>query len=177
MDKKTAIHIAAETIVLGSLTTYLINRIGALENRILELEKDLQATARHTVSTEKKQTEVLNAMGQLLKSGARPGSIPTSHQPSSHNHNHGVKHTVQPISSSVKKKVSFSDADDEDEDEDSSSEEEVAPIVRAKISKTKTAARSKGVKVSTTNAPNPNSRKDMASVREEAAKLAPPEDE
>lgn len=175
MDKKTAVHIAAETVVLGTLTAYLINRIGSLEARVSELEKDLQATALHTVSTEKKQTEVLNAMGQLIKSGVRPSNAPQPHH-SQHNHgNHTVKHTTHPIVSSAKKKVSFSDADDELEDEEDESSEEPVPVVKPKSSKTKPAPRGKGVKVSVSDAAK--ARKDMSSVRDEAARLAPSEDD
>ena len=172
MDKKTAVHIAAETIVVGSLTAYLINRIGALENRVIELERNLQATAKHAVSTEKKQTEVLNAMGHLIKSNVRPGSLSTSaHTDPDHRFrgNHTVKHTVHPVVSSSKKKVSFSDADDEDRDDETSDNEEPAPVVKPK-------AKKKGIKVSAPIQNNTNSRKDMSAVRDEAAKLAPSED-
>ena len=68
LDKKTLVHVAGEVVVVGGLTAYLINRIGALEARVAELEKDLQAIAKHSVSNERKQNEVLNAMGHLIKS-------------------------------------------------------------------------------------------------------------
>jgi len=173
MDKKLAVHVAAETVVLGSLTVYLINRIATLEARVSELEKDGQAIARHTVVTERKQAEILNAMSQVLKNGNRqpfrPGPVENP-QPKPI-----LKSKVQPSPSTGKKKAHFSDVS-ESSSESESEEEEEAPVVVAPKLKSKTTKTSKGVKVKTARAPNETSAtrksRDMDDVKNQAAMLA-----
>lgn len=74
-DRKTAIHVAAETAILGGLTVYLLNRISALEQKVAELEKDTQAVARHGVVVERKQAEAINAVSSILKTNQNPKPI------------------------------------------------------------------------------------------------------
>jgi hypothetical protein len=175
MDKKLAVHVAAETVVLGSLTVYLINRIGALETRVAELEKDLQATAKHTVLAEKKQVEVLNAMSHLIKSNAKSGNHHTVAHQSPHDGRSHVVHSIQKKSptppTSDKKKVSFSDADDV-EDEDSSEELVPPPKVKAKPM-----TRTKGIKVSPAESGSRRTSNKMDDTRAAAAALAPDDEE
>lgn len=166
MDKKLIVHVAAETIVLGSLTVYLINRIGALESRVSELEKDIQAIAKHSVTAEKKQVEILNAMSYLIKGDAKNNH--NSH--SGHNHVvHNMHKKVATPPQSDKKKVSFSDADDVEDDE---SEE---PLPQPKV-KPKKNTKSNPIKVASSDNVR-LSRKGMDDVRAAAAALAPDEDD
>jgi hypothetical protein len=179
MDKKLAVHVAAETVVLGSLTVYLINRIGALESRISELEKDLQVTAKHTVLAERKQVEVLNAMSHLIK-GNQKSEV--RHFESPHDKRTHIVHSAKkpaPTQPTVdKKKVSFSDISSSEEEEISSEEEEIKEVTIAPKPKTRHSAKGKNIKVTgpTTPATKP-SKKGMDDVRAAAAALAPPDDE
>lgn len=183
LDKKTLIHIAGEVVVVGGLTAYLVNRIAALEAKVAELEKDLQATARHTVSTEKKQNEVLNAMGHLIKTSGKTQQPQQVHQMHSHASHPTTKphHTphakpaaTQPVHSQ-KKTISFSDEPDmDDEDEDDEEPVVVAPVK----TKTKPATRSKTVKVAAKPVESGGrKRNDMSTTKAEAMKLAPSDDE
>lgn len=178
LDKKTLVHIAGEVVVVGGITAYLINRIGALEARVAELEKDLQAAARHAVATERKQNEVLGAMSHLIKTSAKP------HEPH-HGHSHhtpvvrppaqaSARPAAKPPVSSHKKTISFSDDLDDDVDEGDSGEVEVVTPVKTK---TKPAGKSKGIKVAAPPPENGRARKDMSDVKAAAAKLAPSDDE
>lgn len=186
LDKKTLIHIAGEVVVVGGLAAYLVNRIAALEAKVAELEKDLQATARHTVSTEKKQNEVLNAMGHLIKTTGKPQQAQQGH--SMHSHQSHTSHPItkpptttharpaaKPAVHSQKKTISFSDEPDLDDEDEESDELAVQAPVKTK---TKPAARSKGIKVSAKPAETGGrKRNDMSTTKAEAMKLAPSDDE
>ena len=172
MDKKLAVHVAAETIVLGSLTVYLINRISALEVRISELEKDLQATAKHAVLTEKKQVEVLNAMSHIIKNTPQV----KHHHPEDRNTPKHVVHTIhrkpEPAPVSNKKKMYFSDGNDEDQ-ESSYEEEEPTPPPKMKAK----GGKKKGIVVPPSEVSARRGGKNMDDTRKAAAALAPIEED
>lgn len=124
MDKKTATHVATEVVVIGSLTVYLLNRIASLEQKISQLELDLQIVAKKEAKVEQVHTAAIREL-----------SVKVLKQPQPHGHS-VVRHHPTPsetrvprtqVSSGQKdpKRVTFSDQDpdpdpanEDDEDDD-----------------------------------------------------------
>lgn len=157
-------HIVAETAVLGALCAYLLNRIGSLESRVEELEKNNQAVARHTAASEKKHAEVLNAMSNLIQSTHQ--QTPNQHKPIL------KKETPQPVHvKSQKKIVEFTDEDDSLSDQDDEDDEPVVSKPKAR------SAKPRGMKIGVPVNPSPTSKRDMTSTKKAAELLAPREDE
>jgi hypothetical protein len=101
MNKTTAIHVASEIAVVGSLFVYLMNKISALEMEVAELKKDTQAVGAHQLRSEKSHTEAITELNNRMSGHNNIRSQPNAYvhsqpQPPQHNHNHAHAHQPQP---------------------------------------------------------------------------------
>jgi hypothetical protein len=120
MNKTVITHVAAEAIVLGSLTVYLLNRIASLEQRLAQVELDVQIVARKEARVEEVHTTAIKNLASMSRNTdterrIEPNPVPMSSiraplQPSSGS---GVKYSQQ-----GQKKVTFSTHEEEEDDEE-----------------------------------------------------------
>lgn len=189
MDKKTTVHVAAEAVILGALTLYLVNRVAALEQRVANLEREIVVVAKKEAHVAQSHATALRT---LLEGGVKQPVAVSSGAPQVHNHaphhtaqevghahSHG-EHTHHHHAPPVQRKVTFNDdpeevdeelmeqefgADEEPEPEESS---ESPPARRKPAGKAK--GRSK-IKVATTPSRKTQKGKDMDDVRAKAAMM------
>ena len=181
-ENKTVLHIAAETVVFGGLTLYLLNRISSLEQEVAKLRADVQIVAKHGSNV----TEAVNEVGRrVLAMNTQPAiksAIETTPPV--------VSALVTPVVQQEKKaakKLQFTDDESEDEafqapqaeqhvaermEEVEESDEEDEPPARPVIKPRSKSKRSQsGVKVVSSPAPPVAKKggKDMDELKRKAA--------
>lgn len=165
MENKALLLSAADAAALVGVTLYLVNRISALEARVVELEKNDQAIAKHSVTVEKAHADAINKLVGLISNGSAPR--PAGPPPPGPAKNPPPQ--MKPPPQVAKNHIVFSD-EPSDHEEDEEEEEEAPPTPPPVKKKQPRKIGKNGIKMpAATQAPR--ARSGMDDVRQRAALL------